>query len=225
MGKLNRITEWRVRRDMTLETLAERAGISTTYLWRMENGERNVSLKNLTKIAEALDINKSDLIDERGILTTVRIVGLAGASVSDQVLFDCQEQDLGEAPMPPGGTKMTVAVEIRGSSMRGVGDDGWLFYFEDRREPITDDLLGELCIVGLEDGRVLIKIPHRGSAPGLFHLESRNAAMLADQRIVWAALITAIIPARAAQKILKRERAVAFPPQNRKPQKLSAKSN
>lgn len=205
MGKFNRIAEWRARRELTLEELAYRAGISATYLWRMENGERNVSLKNLKKIADALEISQGDLVDDRGILTIVRIVGLAGASVSDEVLFDCDEQDLGEAPMPPGGTKMTVAVQIKGTSMRGIGEDGWLFYFEERREPMTDDLLGELCIVGLSDGRALIKIPHRGSASGLYHLESRNAPLIEDQKILWAALITAIIPARAAQRLMRRE--------------------
>jgi transcriptional regulator with XRE-family HTH domain len=59
----NRIREWRERRQMTIEELADAAGLSAGYLSRMENGKRNVSLKNLAKIARPLAVADSDLID------------------------------------------------------------------------------------------------------------------------------------------------------------------
>lgn len=64
MGKPNRITEWLKRRGVVLEELAERTGLSTSYLSRMAAGGRNVSLKNLAKVASALDIDQSDLVVE-----------------------------------------------------------------------------------------------------------------------------------------------------------------
>lgn len=62
VSKLNRIREWREARRITLEELSERSGISVSYLSRMESGHRNVSLKNLAKIAEALQVPERDLV-------------------------------------------------------------------------------------------------------------------------------------------------------------------
>lgn len=58
----NRIREWREARDFTLEGLAEAAGFSPSYMSRMESGVRNVSIKNLLKIASALDVSVRDLV-------------------------------------------------------------------------------------------------------------------------------------------------------------------
>ncbi|ACL61723.1 XRE family transcriptional regulator [Methylobacterium nodulans] len=62
--KPNRIAEWREKRGLTLEALAEATGFSTGYLSRMQNGSRNVSLKNLAKISEALKVPVADLVPE-----------------------------------------------------------------------------------------------------------------------------------------------------------------
>jgi len=51
---------------MTLEQLEEISGFSTSYLSRMEGGKRNVSLKNLQRIAEALGVTVRDLISDGG---------------------------------------------------------------------------------------------------------------------------------------------------------------
>lgn len=107
-------------------------------------------------------------------------------------------------PRPPGGTYDSVALEVDGYSMRGWADDGSLIYFEDQRTPPTPDLLGLVCVVETVGGRVLVKRLLRGSEPGAFDLESINGPLMTDVRIVWAAEITAIIPPRQAQRIIKR---------------------
>jgi transcriptional regulator with XRE-family HTH domain len=58
----NRIQEYRKARGLSAEELAERTELSPSYITRMERGERNVSLKNLQKLADALGCVPQDLI-------------------------------------------------------------------------------------------------------------------------------------------------------------------
>jgi transcriptional regulator with XRE-family HTH domain len=64
MAKLpqNRIEEIRKARGLTLEELADKAGFSIPYVWQMSRGVRNVSIKNLERIATALDCQPEDLL-------------------------------------------------------------------------------------------------------------------------------------------------------------------
>lgn len=50
-------------RGMTLETLADKVGLSPSYVQRLENGARNLSVKHLDGFAEALGVKPRDLID------------------------------------------------------------------------------------------------------------------------------------------------------------------
>jgi transcriptional regulator with XRE-family HTH domain len=49
-------------RDMSQTTLAEKSGVSRRMLVAIEAGEKNVSLATLDRVAEALDVAFSDLI-------------------------------------------------------------------------------------------------------------------------------------------------------------------
>ena len=44
------------------EVLAEHAGMHRTYIGGIERGERNVSLRNILKLCEALNIKPSELL-------------------------------------------------------------------------------------------------------------------------------------------------------------------
>jgi transcriptional regulator with XRE-family HTH domain len=57
----------RVRRqrndlDLTLEELAEKAGMHWTYIGSVERGERNLSLVNIVRLARALGIGPEELV-------------------------------------------------------------------------------------------------------------------------------------------------------------------
>lgn len=137
--------------------------------------------------------------------STVPIVGIAGASPDGSVLYSEGQGELGDAPMVPGGSERTVAVEVRGDSMRGIADDGWLVYYDNRRDPPTDDLAGEVCVLGLADGRVLIKKMIRGRKKHHFDLESTGGQpTIYDARVEWAAPVIAIVPRRQAQRMVVR---------------------
>ena len=64
LNRLGRqIRELRLKAGLTQEQLAERADLHPTYLGAVERGERNLSLKNLDRLAEALHVPLHSLLD------------------------------------------------------------------------------------------------------------------------------------------------------------------
>jgi transcriptional regulator with XRE-family HTH domain len=61
-----RVRELRQRLGISQEALATRAGIHRTYMGGVERGERNISLKNIIRLANALNVRPHDLFDEPG---------------------------------------------------------------------------------------------------------------------------------------------------------------
>ena len=98
------------------------------------------------------------------------MVGYVGAG-AEAHLYEVAQGDLDEVDPPRDASDRTVAVEIRGDSL-GSFFNRWLVFYDDVRQAVTPDLIGELCVVGLEDGRILVKQVQRGRAEGLFNLLS-----------------------------------------------------
>ncbi|HUG89784.1 MAG TPA: helix-turn-helix transcriptional regulator [Planctomycetaceae bacterium] len=59
-----RVRLLRTRAGLSQEALADRARIHRTYIGGIERGERNVSLKNICRIAKALQVPVADLFRE-----------------------------------------------------------------------------------------------------------------------------------------------------------------
>ena len=57
-----RIYEARKKRKMTQSDLAEKAGISNTYLSHIENGSKNMSMDTFIDIANALGVTADELL-------------------------------------------------------------------------------------------------------------------------------------------------------------------
>ena len=120
----------------------------------------------------------------------VRVVGYVGAG-AEAHFYAVAQGDLDEVDPPAGSTEDTVAVEIRGDSL-GPFFNRWLVFYDDVRRPVTPDLIGELCIVGLQDGRILIKQVQRSRTEGLFNLLSSTEKPILDVAIEWAAKVNSI---------------------------------
>lgn len=57
-----RVRVLRQARGLSQEALALTAGLDRTYIGGVERGERNISLLNIQKIAQALDVSPADLL-------------------------------------------------------------------------------------------------------------------------------------------------------------------
>ena len=57
-----RVREHRVRRGLSQEHLADLAGLDRTYVSGVERGRRNLSLRNICRLAAALGIDPAVLV-------------------------------------------------------------------------------------------------------------------------------------------------------------------
>ncbi len=57
-----RIRDRRKVLDLSQEEMASRCGLHRTYYGSVERGERNVALQNIVRIADALEIDPSELV-------------------------------------------------------------------------------------------------------------------------------------------------------------------
>jgi transcriptional regulator with XRE-family HTH domain len=57
-----RLREKRLLLGLSQEELAEKANVHRTYIGMLERGEKNITLKNIEKIAEALQLPINDLM-------------------------------------------------------------------------------------------------------------------------------------------------------------------
>lgn len=60
----NMVKKERLKRNLSQEELAVRVGVHRTYIGMIERAEKNITLKNIEKIASALKIKIYELFKE-----------------------------------------------------------------------------------------------------------------------------------------------------------------
>jgi transcriptional regulator with XRE-family HTH domain len=122
----------------------------------------------------------------------IPIVGYVGASTGEGALYGFAHDQFDEVSRPSMPEK-AVAVEIRGKSF-GPLMDGMLVFYEDVRRPVTDDLIGSICVLGLADNRILLKKIVRSGGTWRLLSNSPDEAPIENAKIEWAAKMIAITP-------------------------------
>ena len=196
MGIGDRIAEARKLKGWSQGTLGQEVGAVQTTVSSWERGRTEPTREDVQRIAQALGVSLADLElsgrRSRPALLTVPLVGYVGAG-SEAHFYNSGDDGLGEVDAPPGASAQTRAAEIRGESL-GPLFEHWLVFYDDVRTPVTSDLIGRLCIVGLPSGKVLVKKLQRSRTPDLFHLLSNSEAPMLDQEVAWAARVTTMTP-------------------------------
>jgi len=170
--------------------LAKLADTTAPQIHRLENGQRKLTRQWAERLAPHLHLKPEDLLfpERKGL---VPLVGYVGAgSLAHYFGEGDGERDQVEAP--ENATEQTVGVEVRGDSL-GAVFDRWVAYYDDVRSEPTPDMIGKLCIVGLHDGRVLIKKLEKGQLPKHYNLISQDPPIY-DAEVVWAAVVKAMMP-------------------------------
>lgn len=195
-----------------LQKARERAGFGNAtdaakaYGWSIptyishENGTRGMRYDVAEKYAKALRTTPEWILRAKGKATveappSAKLAPLVGyVSAGAAAHFFSDQGDLDEVPAPDGSTESTVAVEIRGESL-GALFDRWLVFYDDVKRPVTTDQINRLCVVGLADGRILIKkIQKSRGRQGFYHLLSNTEAPILDVEIEWAARVKNMVP-------------------------------
>lgn len=176
--------------------LADVLGVHQAQVTRILNGRRLIKAAEIPLIAAYLDEPRPDIdlafeLDERPASRMVPIIGYVGA-FSQTHIYAVSAGQLDEIEAPEDATDRTVAVEIKGNSL-GELFDRWVVFYDDVRDPVTPDLVGKLCVVGLVDERILIKKLRRAQN-GLFDLLSNTEAPIKSVAVKWAARVKNMVP-------------------------------
>lgn len=191
----NRIRELRKERDLTIEDLAARADLSVSYVGRLENGERNLSVKNMNLIAHALEVQPQELLavskPKSSNLVAVRGRIGAGAEITPEE-EQIPPEGLYEIETPFPLPEDALAFEVHGESMWPRYDDGDIVICW-RQGVTADEVLGWEAAVKTVDGQRYLKRVLRGSEIGTYDLESHNAPPIRGVRLEWVASIQSVI--------------------------------
>ena len=192
----------RARTDAGFETATDAAkafGFGKSAYISHENGTRGLHPEVADRYAKAFRVaaewilyGKSKTRPAPDKRPQVPLVGYVGAGAEASFFGDQGELD--RVYGPEWASDSTVAVEVRGESL-GALFDRWLVFYDDVHRPVTTDQIGKLCVVGLSDGRTLIKqIKKSRGRTGLYHLISNNDAPILDVEVEWAAKVRSMEP-------------------------------
>jgi transcriptional regulator with XRE-family HTH domain len=165
----NNISSIREQKGLTIEQLAERSGLSVGYISRMARGERNISLKNLAKLADALGVSPSELIEDQPP-SEIPIVTWVSAGM--MVRNDGQQDEvIGGIQMPDLDPKgHWIALEVAGDSMDRISPPGSLIFVN----LLDRELVPNACyIIANEENEVTYK--RFRSNPSRFEPVSTNS--------------------------------------------------
>ena len=188
---ITRIREVRRARGMTLDDVARACEPPTTpqTIGRLETGTRTVSVGWLNRIAAALDVEASDLVDhgERADLGVVAILGANGASAPRREAL----------VVPPRAKAGQVALTVSASvGDYRAGDEIWcdLLQPEDYARALNRDVLVPRPAGRFLFGRLIGREPGNGQ-PGKLHLLPPGAggrqSVVADPP--WLAVATRLV--------------------------------
>jgi phage repressor protein C with HTH and peptisase S24 domain len=161
------------------------------------SGRKGISTDTIAALAPVLRTYPAWLIDATGpeeaggAARMVPVAGYVGAGA--EAFFESGQGPFDYVEAPDGATEDTVAVEIRGTSL-GELFDRWIIFYDERREPVTSDLIGRLCVIGLDDGRVVVKKLKRGQRKDRYDLLSNTEPPIYDVNIIWAARVKHMVP-------------------------------
>lgn len=187
----NRLREARLSRGFRSAAEAARQfQWNITSYQQAENGTRPPTRDKITEYARNFRVSVSWLLTGSGTpedtdIKTVPFFGHIDQASGYLVRSDPAAKE--EVIAPPGASEFTVAIRARGGGR--VVCAGALLYFENRRRPATEELLGKLCVVAIDDSKVVIRRVEPGSQPGLFNLFTFVDPLIADCQPLWAAEI------------------------------------
>jgi hypothetical protein len=120
------------------------------------------------------------------------VMGYVGAG-AEAHYYEVSQGQLDEIEPPNSLTEGTVIIDIRD---HGLGSlfNRWLAFFGEKREPATPELIGCLCVVALEDNRIIVRQLQQGRTSGRYDLICEFGEPIMDVSVLWAAKVMSMLP-------------------------------
>lgn len=186
------IRNLRKERGITLEGLSERTGISLSQIARYEKGERDPSLSDLEKIADALAIDINEVIGASK--NEIPLLGYVGAGDTVNIEHIDIDASTEMTPRPSGMPRDSIAFRVKGDSMRPMLRDNDLILCLPQKQD-WQSLIGELCVVKTSENEVYIKELRKGYEEGTVRLISYNQLIdpIENVKPLWVSRVSVMV--------------------------------
>lgn len=148
---INYIRVIRKEKGMTSDKLSELTGLSPTYITRLENGKRNLSVKNMMLFASALGVQPHTLITKSSAdpkVTEIPVLSWVQAGAFAEAIPEFDLSDCERVPVVNASNPHLFALKVRGTSMNAIAPDNSHIVVN----PLDKDLIdGCYYVVILED--------------------------------------------------------------------------
>jgi transcriptional regulator with XRE-family HTH domain len=180
----NRGREFRKMRGWTVDTLAEKTGLSKSQISRIENEKRGWSVESLNVIADAMGVSVAELLSTSDAWIKAPIFGTVGdcGTVAAMTLDTPEEIDVPAAY----GDVLALRVESDSLYPRYLRGEHVLC-----RAAVVDpkQATGKECLVFLTGGRALLRVVNLGTKPRLYTLTSHNHPPRVDVAIATCRIV------------------------------------
>ena len=180
-SNMNRIQEIREGIGMSRARLAELVGVSETQIGRLERGERGLSVKIMTRIAEALSCAPSDLIANAVL-----------SEFSDEV-EPAEFEGLSAISTAIAGRGLRV-YRVTGTAVIDSGvQPGQIVTVDESPQAIMGAKMGDVVLIRIEDRDVLVLRVLVGTNMVVTHRPGSNLAIRLDDRSVGMKLVGVVL--------------------------------
>jgi phage repressor protein C with HTH and peptisase S24 domain len=166
-------------------------GLGYEAVKKLLSGERELNDNQARKIADHHRVSAGWLLFGEGTPDGAGTVQLIGSIGAGQQVFPFPEDSSHRTIEADFGGTEAYAFEVDGESMLPLARPRDIVFFGPERRDL-DNLIGEECIVTLQDDRRFFKVLERGSAAGVFDLVSYNAEPLRGQKVHSAGLFLGV---------------------------------
>lgn len=167
---VNRIREWRTKRDWSLQQLAEASGTTRAQIDKLERGERRLTVDWMMRLAAPLGCLPADLLPASSAPAPApepeRMIPVRGAlhpAGGSEMALKPQPIDHRPCPCFMAHVRDAYALYLSGEAMSPMYRPGQLLYINPHKPPIA----GNGIVMTRTDGTVLVRELVRATAFGL----------------------------------------------------------
>jgi len=174
---------------MNQAAFAQHVGVTQSRVskWENDRDPESPGPENLRRLARAAKKTVDEFLEMQEHVMRVPIIGFIGVGAT-MTFYQGNREDFETIEAPKGATAATVAAEVQDDSL-GIGCIGWHAFYDEVKSSPDDEMIGRMCVVGLADGRILVRRLEIGQISGKYNLFAIIGPPMYDVSVVWASKV------------------------------------